>query len=79
MTALNNNKETSINPMIIMDKAIDMSTRLSGNQFPVSIFPPRFRESSRRYTNATVFLPTIYQQPYLLHWLLVSATRTWHR
>ena len=23
MTALNNNKETSINPMIIMDKAID--------------------------------------------------------
>ncbi len=45
MTALNFNKETSINPMIIMDKAIDMSTRLSGSQFPVSIFPPRFRES----------------------------------
>ncbi len=34
MTDLNNNKETFINPMIIMDKAIDMSTRLSGSQFP---------------------------------------------
>ena len=43
MTALNNNKETSINPMIIMDKAIDMSTRLSGSQFPVSIFPAKFQ------------------------------------
>ena len=27
-------KLASINPMIIMDKAIDMSTRLSGSQFP---------------------------------------------
>lgn len=43
MTALNNNKETSINPMIIMDKAIDMSTRLSGSQFPVSIFPAKIQ------------------------------------
>lgn len=43
MTALNNNKETSINSMIIMDKAIDMSTRLSGSQFPVSIFPAKIQ------------------------------------
>ena len=43
MTALNNNKETSINPMIIMDKAIDMSTHLSGSQFPVSIFPAKIQ------------------------------------
>lgn len=34
MTALNNNKETSINPMIIMDKAIDMSTAYQEASFP---------------------------------------------
>lgn len=79
MTALNNNKETSINPMIIMDKAIDMSTRLSGSQFPVSIFPAKIQRIIKEVHECHSFLPTIYQQPYSLHWLLVSATRTWHR
>lgn len=80
MTALNNNKEPSINPMIIMDKAIDMSTRLSGSQFPVSIFPAKIQRIIKEVHECHSF-PTdyIYQQPYSLHWLLVSATRTWHR
>ena len=59
MTALNNNKETSINPMIIMDKAIDMSTRLSGSQFPVSIFPAKIQRIIKEVHECHSF-PTDY-------------------
>ena len=59
MTALNNNKETSINPMIIMDKAIDMSTRLSGSQFPVSIFPDKIQRIIKEVHECHSF-PTDY-------------------
>ena len=60
MTALNNNKETSINPMIIMDKAIDMSTRLSGSQFPVSIFSCQDSENHQGGTRMPQFSYRLY-------------------
>lgn len=60
MTALNNNKETSINPMIIMDKAIDMSTRLSGSQFPVSIFPAKIQRIIKEGTRMPQFSYRLY-------------------
>lgn len=66
MTALNNNKETSINPMIIMDKAIDMSTRLSGNQFPVSIFPAKIQRIIKEVHECHSF-PTDYISAAILH------------
>ena len=31
----------SINPLILIDKDADMSTRLEGTEFPVSIFPKK--------------------------------------
>ena len=43
MTTLSMKQAASINPMSIMDKAIDLSTRLSGSQFPVSIFPAKIQ------------------------------------
>ena len=33
----------SINPLALIDKAIDMSTRLEGTEFPVSIFPKKIQ------------------------------------
>ena len=33
----------SINPASIIDEAIDLSTRLSGTAFPVSIFPTKIQ------------------------------------
>ena len=33
----------SINPLTLIDKAIDMSTRLEGTEFPVSIFPKKIQ------------------------------------
>lgn len=33
----------SINPLTLIDKAIDMSTRLEGTEFPVSIFPRKIQ------------------------------------
>ena len=31
----------SINPLILIDKDADMSTRLEGTEFPISIFPKK--------------------------------------
>lgn len=30
---------SSINPASVIDEAIDLSTRLAGTEFPISIFP----------------------------------------
>ena len=37
----------SINPASIIDEAIDLSTRLSGTAFPVSIFPAKIQRIIR--------------------------------
>ena len=37
----------SINPVSIIDEAIDLSTRLSGTAFPVSIFPNKIQRIIR--------------------------------
>lgn len=37
----------SINPASIIDEAIDLSTRLSGTAFPVSIFPTKIQRIIR--------------------------------
>ena len=37
----------SINPASIIDEAIDLSTRLSGTAFPVSIFPNKIQRIIR--------------------------------
>ena len=71
MTALNNNKETSINPMIIMDKAIDMSTHLPGSQFPVSIFPAKIQRIIKEVHECHSF-PTDYISAAILTALAVG-------
>mgnify|MGYP006367468529 CR=1 FL=1 len=71
MTALNNNKETSINPMIIMDKAIDVGTRLSGSQFPVSIFPAKIQRIIKEVHECHSF-PTDYISAAILTALAVG-------
>ncbi len=38
----------SINPASIIDEAIDLSTRLSGTAFPVSIFPAKIQRIIRK-------------------------------
>lgn len=75
MTALNNNKETSINPMIIMDKAIDMGTRLSGSQFPVSIFPAKIQRIIKEVHECHSF-PTDYISAAILTALAVGIGNT---
>lgn len=75
MTALNNNEETSINPMIIMDKAIDMSTRLSGSQFPVSIFPAKIQRIIKEVHECHSF-PTDYISAAILTALAVGIGNT---
>ena len=34
---------SSINPVSVIDEAIDLSTRLAGTEFPVSIFPTQIQ------------------------------------
>lgn len=55
----------SINPASIIDEAIDLSTRLSGTTFPISIFPTKIQRIIVRYTNAITTPPTILPQPFL--------------
>ena len=75
MTDLNNNKETSINPMIIMDKAIDVGTRLSGSQFPVSIFPAKIQRIIKEVHECHSF-PTDYISAAILTALAVGIGNT---
>lgn len=53
---------SSINPVSVIDEAIDLSTRLAGTEFPISIFLLRFNVSSMRYTNATIIPLTTLPQ-----------------
>ena len=34
---------SSINPVSVIDEAIDLSTRLAGTEFPISIFPTQIQ------------------------------------
>lgn len=40
-------EKKTINPMLMVDKAIDMSIKLTGTEFPVSIFPNRIQRIIR--------------------------------
>ena len=40
-------EKKTIDPMLMMDKAIDMSMKLAGTEFPVSIFPSRIQRIIR--------------------------------
>ena len=63
----------SINPASIIDEAVDLSMRLTGTDFPISIFPTN--ASSVRFTNAITTLPTTSPQQSLQRLQSVSATR----
>ena len=40
-------EKKTIDPMLMVDKAIDMSMKLAGAEFPVSIFPNRIQRIIR--------------------------------
>ena len=53
-------EKKTIDPMLIVDKAIDMSMKLAGTEFPVSIFPNRIqriiREVHERHSYPTDYI-----------------------
>lgn len=53
----------SINPASIIDEAIDLSTRLSGTAFPISVFPAKIQRIIREVHECITTLPTISPQP----------------
>ncbi len=61
--------------MIIMDKAIDMSARLSGSQFPVSIFPAKIQRIIKEVHECHSF-PTDYISAAILTALAVGIGNT---
>ena len=65
----------SINPASIIDEAVDLSMRLTGTDFPISIFPTKIQRLSARFTNAITTLPTTSPQQSLQRLQSVSATR----
>lgn len=65
----------SINPASIIDEAVDLSMRLAGTDFPISIFPTKSNASSVRYTNAIITLPTTLPLQFLQRLQLASVTR----
>jgi len=75
MTTLSMRQETSINPMSIMDKAIDLSSRLSGSQFPVSIFPAKIQRIIKEVHECHSY-PTDYISAAILTALAVGIGNT---
>ena len=66
----------SINPVSIIDEAIDLSTRLSGTAFPVSIFPNKIQRIIREVHECHNY-PTDYIAAAILTAIAVGkATRT---
>ena len=63
----------SINPVSIIDEAIDLSTRLSGSAFPVSIFPNKIQRIIREVHECHNY-PTDYIAAAIL-----TAIAVWHR
>jgi hypothetical protein len=53
---------SSINPVSVIDEAIDLSTRLAGTSFLSVYSLLRFNVSSMRYTNATIIPLTTLPQ-----------------
>lgn len=66
---------SSINPASIIDEAVDLSMRLAGTDFPVSIFPTKINASSVRFTNAITTRLTTLPLQFLQRLQLASATR----
>lgn len=66
---------SSINPASIIDEAVNLSMRLAGTDFPVSIFPTKSNASSVRFTNAITTRLTTLPLQFLQRLQLASATR----
>ena len=75
MTTFNSNELSSINPMSIMNKAIDLSTRLSGSQFPVSIYPAKIQRIIKEVHECHSY-PTDYISAAILTALAVGIGNT---
>ena len=75
MTTFNSNELSSINPMSIMDRAIDMSTRLSGSNFPVSIYPAKIQRIIKEVHECHSY-PTDYISAAILTALAVGIGNT---
>ena len=66
---------SSINPASIIDEAVDLSMRLTGTDFPVSIFPSKSNASSVRFTECHNY-PTDYIAAAILTAIAVGIGNT---
>lgn len=66
---------SSINPASIIDEAVDLSMRLAGTDFPVSIFPTKIQRIIVRFTNAITTRLTTLPLQFLQRLQLASVTR----
>ncbi len=65
----------SINPAYIIDEAIDLSTRLSGTEFPISIFPTQIQRIIREVHERHNY-PTDYIAAAILTAIAVGISNT---
>ena len=68
-------EKKTIDPMLMMDKAIDMSMKLAGTEFPVSIFPNRIQRIIREVHECHSY-PTDYIASSILTAIAVGIGNT---
>ena len=68
-------EKKTIDPMLIVDKAIDMSMKLAGTEFPVSIFPNRIQRIIREVHESHSY-PTDYIAASILTAIAVGIGNT---
>ena len=68
-------EKKTIDPMLIVDKAIDMSMKLTGTEFPVSIFPSRIQRIIREVHECHSY-PTDYIAASILTAIAVGIGNT---
>lgn len=66
---------SSINPASIIDEAVDLSMRLAGTDFPVSIFPTKIQRIISEVHDAITTRLTTLPLQFLQRLQLASATR----
>ena len=52
---------SSINPVSVIDEAIDLSTRLAGTEFPISVFPDQIQRIIHEVHATIIPLTTLPQ------------------
>ena len=68
-------EKKTIDPMLIVDKAIDMSMKLAGTEFPISIFPNRIQRIIREVHECHSY-PTDYIAASILTAIAVGIGNT---